>query len=92
MDKAGDGCGIAVVEAHGDGKDFVGGRGREGNAEFGAVWVCGDEGCGEEGREDEGGCGERLPGGGNEAKGRHPDCSRIGLELRLLNLFLEKAR
>ena len=91
MDQAGDGGGVAVVEAHGDGEDFIRGRGREGNAEFGAIWVGGNEGWSEEGREDEGGCGERLPDGRKGVKGRHPGCSRTGLQLRLLKLVFRES-
>ena len=91
MDQGGDGGGVAVVEAHGDGEDFIGGRGREGNAEFGAIWVGGNEGWSEDGREDEGGCGQRLPDGRKGVKGRHHDCSRFGLKLRLLKLVFRES-
>lgn len=92
MDEGGDGGGVAVVQAHGDGEDFVGGGGGEGNAEVGAVWVCGDEGCGEEGGEDEGCYGERPPDRRKGVKGRHSDGSRLGLELRLLKFIYQRSK
>ena len=83
MNKGRDGGGVAVVEAYGNGKDFVGGGSGEGNAEVGAGWVCSDKRCSEEGREgEEGGGGERLPDGKNGIEGRHSDCSRMGFDCR----------
>ena len=65
LDEGGDGGRVVVVEVCGDGEDFVGGGGGEGDAEVGAVWVCGNQRGGQKGSEEEGGRGERLPGGRN---------------------------
>ena len=76
LDEGGDGGGVAVVEAYGDGEDFVGGGGGEGDAKIGAIWIGEGEMGSEEGGEDERGFGERLPDGRNGVRWRHSDCSR----------------
>ena len=43
----------------------------------GAGWVCGYEGCNEEGRESEGGCDGRLPDGRYDIGRRYAGCSSI---------------
>ena len=87
LDQGGEGAGAAVVEVCGDRQDFVASGGGERDPEVSAVgWVCGDEGCSEEGGEEESRCGERLPDGRKGVNRRHLDCGRLGLELRLLKL------
>ena len=73
MDKGGNRGRVAQVETYGDREDFVGGGGGEGYVEVSTSRIGGGEGCGMEGREDEGACGESLPDGRKWGKRRHPD-------------------
>ena len=82
LKEGGDGGRVAVIEICGDGEDFIGGGGSEGDSEVCAVWICGDERCSEEGREDENDFAERLPDGINGVGGRHPDYNRVSTNQR----------
>ena len=91
LDKGGDAGRVAEIEICGNRKDFIGGGGGQRNVEICTSWVCRSERRGEEGGENEGARGKRLPDRRQEGKRRHSDSSRMisgWVELELFKVVM----